>query len=287
MAEAVFQYVIKVVSVTFSQLIILIGPGLVLAMIMHFLGRFVEKQAYKFMGEKLFLWFFGWLGTSIHEIGHAVFHIIFRHKITEMQLFKPDPETNTLGHVSFRYNQGSLYQRIGLFFSGIGPILIGSLAIYLLSRFLLSADVYNSMKSIAINVTSISSFENILGSMSSVYHASISVLSKIFVSENLSRWQFYLFVYLSFCIGSSITLSTADIKNAFLGFITFVLTLLVFNVLTIWIGNFTVQYLTNFSKYYSFFYAIMIFVIVMNIMVAGILLPIGIITKSIRNRKIV
>ena len=40
-----------------------------------------------------------WLGTPLHELGHALFCLIFRHKIEDIKFFKPDKVNGTLGYV--------------------------------------------------------------------------------------------------------------------------------------------------------------------------------------------
>jgi hypothetical protein len=40
-----------------------------------------------------------WLGTLVHEIGHAVMSIIFNHRITEMKLLNTRSESGVLGYV--------------------------------------------------------------------------------------------------------------------------------------------------------------------------------------------
>ena len=49
-----------------------------------------------------------------------------------MQLFRPGRD-GTLGYVEHAYNRRSLYQSVGNFFIGTGPIWFGSALVYLLS----------------------------------------------------------------------------------------------------------------------------------------------------------
>src|SRR5690349_15781630 len=120
--EGIFSYMLRAGMATFGQLLLFMGPGLILVTAMSFLAGQVQRLAARSLGLGLYLGLFGWLGTSIHEIGHAIFHSLFGHHIVEFQPYKPDA-SGTLGYVKFTYNQNSLYQQIGMFFAAIGPIL--------------------------------------------------------------------------------------------------------------------------------------------------------------------
>jgi hypothetical protein len=78
----------------------------------------------------------------IHELSHALFCIIFGHKIQEMKLFSPEND-GTLGYVNHSYNPKNPYQQIGNFFIGTGPIWGGVLLLYVASYFLLPEGILN------------------------------------------------------------------------------------------------------------------------------------------------
>ena len=69
------------------------------------------------------------IGTPIHEAGHALMCLIFGHKIEDVQLYQPNQKTGVLGYVSHSYNKKNLWQNIGNFFIGLGPIFSGLLVI--------------------------------------------------------------------------------------------------------------------------------------------------------------
>ena len=124
------DFFISQLKLTFLQVLIIIVPGLFLAWLMNIVSGRVEVLLCTLMGRRAYLCLFGWLGTTVHELGHAVMCLIFRHRIDKMKLFTLNPEARYDGYVNHSYNPLSIYQFAGNFFIGIGPILFGSLIIY-------------------------------------------------------------------------------------------------------------------------------------------------------------
>lgn len=260
------------------QLGLFIVPGLILASIMNFEAGFVERRALGTMGRGWYLGLFGWLGTSVHELGHAVFCLIFRHKITKMKLFDPDPRTGTLGYVEHAYNSANIYQLAGNFFIGIGPILLGTAVIYLISYFLLGLNPLQNAASLQIADIRIDSWNTVGHLLQNIGTSSLSFLGSIFSWHHFTTWQLYLFIYLVFAIGSSITLSPPDIKGTLIGLSVIMVMIFIFNLVTVWAGNLTSNIFSHASGYFIIFYAVMFFTLLMNIAVAGlVLLPLSIV----------
>jgi hypothetical protein len=264
-------YLLNVFLSTINQVVILLGPLLILAMIMHFVSTVNQNLGYRLMGSRLFLNVFGWLGTAIHELGHAFFALLFLHKITEMKLFSPDTKKGSLGYVSHTWNSSNPYQTIGNFFIGIGPILMGTCMLYLIT-YLLFFTSSTRIALIPITSDSFSGFASIKNILSSTGQGFMSYLIFIFDGPNSSWWKIILFLYLTFSIGSSITLSIEDIKGALKGFMIFVLLLVLFNLLTIWAGDFTVEFFRYISSFFSAFYFLLIISILLNLSFILILL---------------
>lgn len=265
------NYIWQAALSTFSQLVILLGPGLALAFVMHILAGFIAKKACRIIGRNTFLTLFGWLGTIVHESGHALFCLLFGHRITAIKWFDLTGSDGSLGYVKHSYDRNSLYQRIGHFFIGIGPILLGTVVIYHASRYLLGPEVFASIRDNADSSMQVSK-HSFAGLAKSVGHNCLTIFSVIMTRNNLTNWKFYAFLYLTFSVGSSITLSPQDIKGALSGFFTLAGLLLAFNVATNWMGIVPKSVFRGLSSSYSFFYAGMFLAILLNAMVAAVLL---------------
>jgi hypothetical protein len=272
MAESILTYLWQVLLATLIQTLVFFGPGLVLTLILHFETRFIQNRIVGTLGLKWYLGLFGWLGTIIHELGHAIFCLIFGHKISEMKLFDPDPETGTLGYVKHSYNSKNIYQLVGNFFIGIGPILLGTAVIFLLAFWLLRLNppnLNNGFSNIALDLNTWDTFKTLLQTF---WNSSSNLLGEVFSRPHLSSWEWYVFIYLAFAIGSSITLSPPDIKAAFSGFGIILILIFIINLATIWTGDFISRIVFSIAAYYSLFYAIVFLILLINLAVALLLL---------------
>lgn len=282
LADGLFIYIGLVVTITFSQLFILLGPGLLLAALMQLVNRMSAMQAISLLGYWGYVYLFGWLGIPVHEIGHFIFAKLFGFQVDHLVLFNPNRYGTAEGSVRFRINGCNPIQRVGLFFTGIGPIVLGSGLIFAAAYFLLGSDVALAMDEAAVGSTAVRSLENLQALAGQIWSGASVVLGSLVRVENFTNWKFYLFVYIAFSIGSNITLSGSDIRIIISGFSAILGLLVTFNILTAWIGDFTLGYLAAFSRYYSFFYAIMALVIVINLVAALVLLPLGVMARTLR-----
>ena len=183
---------------------IVLLPCVVLLALSQFCSGFMRTRMAHAISTKVFVYATA-IGVVIHECGHAVFCIIFGHKIKKISFFSPSAD-GTLGSVSSSYNPNNLYQRIGLFFVGTGPVWFGLLALFLISWLLLPSGI------IRPNQTGFAGVREFAG-----YFFSLSVWRK---------WQTWLWLYLSLSVAAHITLSAPDIRGAWTGFVTLILTIL-------------------------------------------------------------
>jgi hypothetical protein len=265
------HYLWQAVQSTVSQLVLLLGPGLALAFVMHLLARFIAENACRVIGRNAFLALFGWLGTIIHEGGHALFCLLFCHRITAIKWFDFSGKDGALGYVRHSYDPDSLYQRIGLFFIGIGPILLGTVVLYAASRYLLGEELFALLRHTA-DAALLTAKHSFAALAMATGQSCRTILAALFTAHTLTSWKFYLFLYLTFSVGSSITLSPQDIKGAASGLVSLAGMLLVFNVVTNWLGVVPATVFRSLSSSYSFFYLAMLFSILVNALVAALLL---------------
>jgi hypothetical protein len=247
---------------------------------MNFIALKNENLSYKVLGQKTYLYLFGWLGTSVHELGHAIFAIIFAHKISEIKLFTPN-SGKSLGQVKHSYTKGNPYQTIGNFFIGLGPVLLGSLLLFLVTWFLFGLNIFQiaEKNNVVINHHLFSSFDSLKSTAVNIGKGVWECLNYIVAGPKTNWWKLLLFFYLFYAVGSSITLSPSDIKGAFRGFLYFVILLFLFNIATIWNGDFILNSFAKTSSYFSGFYFLIILSIGLNIVFIAVLWLIGLLSQ--------
>lgn len=164
----------------------------------------------------------GFLGTPVHELSHALFCLIFGHKITEIKLFQVGAEDGTLGYVSHTYNRRNFYQRLGNFFIGIAPILGISGVLYLLA-YLLTPAMTADFAALSSGIAS--------GEISVMLRSMVDMVTAFF--SYVGMWQWWVFVALAVFLSLHMTLSKADISGALSGLL---FVLLVFFVIDLILG---------------------------------------------------
>ncbi len=266
----ILHYLERVGVSTAIQLFVLFGPLLLLALIMNLISNLTEKLGPRVFGEKTFLYLFRSVGTPVHELGHALFALIFLHRITGIKLFDPVAADGSYGYVQHSYKKGNIYQETGRFFIGIGPVIMGSVMLYLITWLLFGFSL-SDISPVAITTGTVTRLSSLKTLAIGIYDGLGRFLSLVFDGPGSSWWKIVLLFYFLFSIGSSITLSPPDIKGALSGLFFFVAILLVFNLLTLWAGEFTVEALTAVSGFFSGFYFLMILSIIINAVFVGLL----------------
>lgn len=270
-----WDYLVKVFVSSFTHLIIIFGPLILLAVLMNLVAGTNEKLCVKTLGQKIYLFFFGWLGTIIHELGHALFAVIFAHKIDEMKLFSPDPKTHTLGYVKHSFDKRNIYQQIGNFFIGIGPVLMCCFALWLISWLLFKIKL-NDISTLTISPELVKSFSALKLAGISIWEGFKTYYTAVIHGENSTWWKIVILVYCIFSIGSSITLSKSDIVTAKDGLLFVIVLIVIFNLFTVWKSDFAMSYVVKLSSLLSGFYFIIILSLVLNLI---FMLILGVIFK--------
>ena len=224
----VLLFIRDLIVATFGQMASLFAGVSIFGLIINFLSQFTYKSLEKAFGNRG-VYLVAWLGTPLHELGHALFCVIFLHKIVEMKLFAPDPVNGTLGYVYHKWNKKNPWHVLGNFFIGIGPVILGSAVLFGVFYLLIpgSSRAWDSITSQAntLDRSSIVSYFEVWKD------SSLALVRLIFTAANLASWRFWVFLYLAICISSNIRLSWADFKHTLSGLGCIVVPFLLLNLI--------------------------------------------------------
>lgn len=277
----------NIIISTLSQFCWLVGIMAIGGIILYLLARTARRLYASASKSAIDIYITGWIGTPVHEFGHWIFCIIFLHKVKEVRFFKPDSKAGVLGYVSHTYDKKSIYQKIGNYFIGIGPILVGSILLAVLAYFTLPN------KSILIK-----QFSDFVGSwaievsygpktaLTAIADSVLLMLKSIVVPRNITSLYFWAFIYVATCVSSHMKLSTSDIKLAAFGALTILATLLIANSLSVFVALFYKNALTlTISDYLMLwslkFGAATIFLLSFSIILSSLNLLIALLVKGV------
>ena len=229
-----------------QQIISTFGIIIVFGLLFAFCRRLFCKLVGTRISYVVINYITGWLGTPVHELSHAFFHIIFGHKVTKIDLYSPNDGDDCLGYVEFYYQEKNLYHRIGLFFAGIAPILGGGTVILLLMM-LLTPDLFGVISS---DFNMIVESNNLLDGYYTLF---ANITSNIFAEEHTNSLWFWLFMGLSLMIAAHMELSPADIKGAFKGLIILLIGILAINIVIYLFSPETVYLMTSATTYFGLY----------------------------------
>jgi hypothetical protein len=258
------SFIFKVLVNTLYQLVAIFGFIILFGILLYFISRATRRAFANSNLSKLDLYLTGWIGTPVHEFGHAFFCILFGHRITEIKLFTPNSTDGSLGHIKHTYNQDSFYQRIGNFFIGTGPIFFGSLILYALIYFCLP-NYMDVSRLIANNEFGGSGIFDFVKSLSKFLAFGMKLTKTVFAGSNLSEITFWLFIYFSFCISSHMQLSIPDLKSMWSGFLSIFLIFIVANSIASLLGYELTAYIFQVSRFLSVLIGIFILSIIISL----------------------
>ena len=203
-------------------LLVLFGPVVLFAAAIHILQRTTQRRLAERFGWKSVLWT-GWLGTPVHELSHVVMCLVFRHRIDDVSLFEPDPESGRLGYVRHSWRVGNWYEELGNVFIGLAP-LIGGSATLLGLLWIFYPDTFAGPVVATINTGGVTPVSATLGAiLTEVW----GLVTQLLQWSNLTTVKFWVFVYLVLCVGSHMAPSWSDYRGTGRG------TLLLLSLLTI------------------------------------------------------
>jgi hypothetical protein len=251
-SDKLFILFYNTLQACFEQIIWLWGVLFLIGFALHFVSKYRDRAFAASIGSKFELFFTGWIGTPVHEMGHAIFCVIFRHKITEAKFFSPS-EDGTCGYIKHEYNPKSSYQKIGNFFIGTAPMLFGSVVIYALLGLLLPQSLPQELNG-------------------SIAETGWEIFKNIFNSGNFGNWRFWVFIYLSFGIASCMKLSAPDFNGAISGFLTLLCLIFLVNLIACFALDFGLKSLTvsywltiKMNILLSLFYSIMLYALAISV----------------------
>ena len=86
----------------------------------------------------------------------------------------------------------------------------------------------------------------------------------LFSIENLKTWNFWIFLYISFCVASHMGLSKADRSGMWGGFFWVVLLIILINVIALLLGINITQYILRVNQYLGIFVAMFIYALLIS-----------------------
>jgi hypothetical protein len=201
----------------------LILIGLILGLLENRANFYVQRT----FGRKGIL-VTAWIGTPIHELGHMLMCYLFRHDINKFKLFSLKSKDGTFGYVNHSWNPKSLYQNIGNFFIGMGPIFSGTAALIIGMHLLLP----NSFTRVSgyLSLEPIQPDQYILRK---IFTLTAGIFESIFSVQNLFSLNFWIYFALAIAISSHIALSKEDLKGACRGLITIFTLILLVNLVAL------------------------------------------------------
>ncbi|MBC2582255.1 M50 family metallopeptidase [Clostridium sp. DJ247] len=221
------RFLVQLLTKTFIETLYLTGMIILSGLLLGILRNHSIKNFQRSFGSKAVM-ITGFIGVPIHELSHAMFALLFGHKVTEIKLLQKPDEKGVMGYVQHSYNQRSIYQQIGNFFIGVAPIFGGVISIIVLMRFTIpqayNKFIYILIKNLHVTAINKAAIEGILSSY-------VGLVKTIFSLRNFQNPYFFIFVLVAICISSHISLSSADIKGASRGLGIIFLILLILNAL--------------------------------------------------------
>ena len=192
-----------------------------------FASYFVNKTFYRIVGGGTAVCYAtGVIGTPVHEASHALMCLVFRHKILEIKFFQIDPDSGVLGYVRHSYDYRNFYQRLGNFFIGVAPVLVGN-AIILLMMFFLARDAWGGVTEA---IGAVAQAEGAAAAAGAAFAAAGKSFIAVFMPANFANGWWYLFIVVALCIALHVNLSPADVSGSVSGAVMLVLLFAVVDV---------------------------------------------------------
>ncbi|NCO04879.1 MAG: hypothetical protein GW939_01885 [Candidatus Magasanikbacteria bacterium] len=245
-------FIFTVAKATIIQCLGVFGLFFLFGFVLYLLQKYIQKLYTSTVGWKGIL-FTAWIGTPIHEFSHVILAKLFRYEITDVAIFRPNKETGGLGHVEYSFKKWSVIQRIGRFFVGAAPMIIGSIFLALIFRFLMPNG--SSLFLLPTNETN---------TLTTIYESTIRTLTTLFSFKQFSSWNFWLTLYISFCIASHIAPSKQDRKQMWSGLVWLLVFLGIVNAIALWAGVNITELILKTNHFLGVFTAMFTYAVVIS-----------------------
>ena len=188
-------------------------PILLLCAALLLLGRFLNRRLFETFGWQAVL-LAAWIGTPVHEFSHLVACWIGRNKVEDFALFKPDAKSGSLGYVQHSYESGSFYQRvIGNTLVGLAPFLGGALVIYLLTKGFFPNLLIEHPAALSLTADKLTDWPRLFEVLRA-WWVELGVFYRVlFDGDNLSRWQFWLYLFAMISLAAHLSPSRSDFEG--------------------------------------------------------------------------
>ena len=265
--EGFIAYISLGIKLFCIQCLILFIPIFALALAINFFSGCIEAcTAKSSMGK----WFYYAQapGTALHELGHAFFAVIFGYTITEFVPFVLNPKEGFAGRVSYQYSkdkEASPLFYIASFFIGVAPIILGSIAIIFLTYLFWGNEIKKiiSLSPIQMDIHSLAGLENYFVA---VIKNAYLIFTSLFFSSKVINPLTWLYFFLVYTIGSSITLSKQDCNiKAIWGLVEILLGLCMVNLIFSFLGDKWLNFSLYLTRYNHILYSFLLIVILLQL----------------------
>lgn len=213
---SIVDYIVQVTLITLKIFFGLFFPIILSCIVLNILSKEQNRQLYNIGGWNGLL-VTSWIGTPIHEFSHFLLAVLSFHKVVDLKLFQPDPETGSMGYIYHSYKVDNFYQAvIGNTFIAIAPFFGGAAAIYLISSFVfpefsLFSDHVPRVYYLTIN--NALEWKSYLLFGKTAYNFFNYLFDTIFSADMLKDWKLYVFLFLMLGIANHLSPSASDFKN--------------------------------------------------------------------------
>lgn len=210
---------LKSIVVSGLQLVAFLGVFVVIGFLIHRMEVSRNTWLQQSVGVKG-IYATAWIGVPVHEMGHALMCWLFGHKVEQIKLVQFGAPDGTMGYVNHTYDPSNLFHRIGLFFIGIAPIIMG-IAVIAGTLYFTLPETFGLW------------IEAVKGSyaVKDIGDTSWLLVRSLFSVSNFTNPLFYLFLVISVSVASHMSLSKADIAGAKSGLVSMYVILVILNLL--------------------------------------------------------